>query len=128
MKKIFTDYVILLLGLLSWVIPFVFSFMFFDQAGQLLVQKELFKSIIIVVSGGTGVLLLLKAFTRITPGMATGFVIGLYWMLINLGLDLVILVPMAGMEVVSYFYDIGLRYLLLPIIATAMGIMGRRGS
>ena len=51
-----------MLGLLSWVLPFVLSSLFFDQAGQLTIARPLFKSLMVVTGGGIGVALLVLAF------------------------------------------------------------------
>jgi hypothetical protein len=114
------------LGLLSWTIPLVASFAFVDRSGQWLVPYPLFKSIMLVVFGGLGTWFLVLAFRRLEPTVRSGLSLGLYWLAINLVLDLIVLVPLAGMTVVGYFYDIGLRYLLIPIIATAMGAVAER--
>lgn len=111
----------LFLGLLSWALPFALSFLFFDQTGQLVVPRTLFKSLMVVIGGGIGVGLLVIAFQRIEASFLSGAAIGCYWLALNLMLDLLILVPMSAMTYTEYFYDIGLRYLLLPIIAAAMG-------
>ena len=117
---------ILLLGLLSWFLPFALSFLFFDQTGQLFVPRMLFKSLMVVAGGGIGVGLLVVAFRYIDASLRSGLIIGCYWLGLNLLFDLLILVPMSGMAVGEYFYDIGLRYLLLPIIATAMGVVAKQ--
>ena len=62
------------------------------------------------------------------PSPSSGAVIRCYWLMLNLVLDLVVLVPMSGMQVTEYFFDIGIRYLLLPIIACAMGLVASRIS
>ncbi|MGA2792125.1 MAG: hypothetical protein ABSE69_01110 [Roseiarcus sp.] len=115
-----------ILGFLSWLVPFVVSFLFVDQTGQFLIPQPLFKSLMVVVFGGFGTALLVIAFRRIPPTQRSGLALGCYWLAINLLLDLTVLVPLAKMSIVLYFYDIGLRYLLIPIISTAMGIVGSR--
>lgn len=117
-----------LLGLASWFVPFIVSFLFVDSAGQFVVPQPLFKSLMVVVFGGFGTVLLVLAFRRLTPSARTGLVLGCYWLLINVVLDLAILVPLIGMPVVTYFYDIGLRYLLIPIISTALGVVAEHPS
>ena len=110
-----------ILGLLSWAIPFAASFAFVDRTGQWLIPYPLFKSIMVVVFGGLGTGFLVLAFRQIPPTWRSGLAVGLYWLALNLVLDLVVLLPLTGMTVVGYLEDIGLRYLLIPIIATAMG-------
>lgn len=115
-----------LLGLASWLVPFAVSFLFFDRAGQVLIPQPLFKSLMVVVFGGVGVALLVAAFRNVPQSPRSGLVIGVYWLAINLTLDFMILLPLAKMQVVPYLYDIGLRYLLIPIIAVGMGIVAGR--
>jgi hypothetical protein len=117
-----------ILGFLSWAIPFVASFAFVDRAGQWLIPYPLFKSIMVVVFGGLGTWFLVLAFRRTKPTRRTGLALGLYWLAINLVLDLIVLSPLTGMTVVSYMHDIGLRYLLIPIIATAIGAAAERAA
>ena len=109
------------LGLVSWLGPFIVSFLFVDQTGQFVIPQPLFKSLMVVFFGGVGAVLLVVAFQRVLPSLRNGLWLGLYWLAINLALDLLILVPLIGMPLVTYFYDIGLRYLLIPIMSTAIG-------
>ena len=128
MGRILTDYRIVLLGLASWALPFALSMLFFNQSGELVVDRMLFKSLMVVLGGGIGVWLLLKAFGRITPTWKSGLMIGLYWLILNLGLDLAVLVALMGMDLREYLLDIGLRYALIPIIAAAMGRVAEQKS
>lgn len=114
------------LGFLSWLVPFLFSFLFVDRSGQFIIPQPLFKSVMVVVFGGFGTAMLVQAFRRLEPSVRNGLVLGMIWLAINLGLDLAILVPLIRMPVVTYFYDIGLRYLLIPIIAVAIGSVAGR--
>lgn len=114
----------LLLGLASWALPFAASIAFFDRSGQLLIAQPLFKSLMVVIGGGVGTALLLVALRTTRPTLRSGLALGLLWLAINLLLDIAILVPMSGTTVAVYLQDIGLRYLLLPIVAAALGHMG----
>jgi uncharacterized membrane protein YpjA len=114
------------LGLVSWLVPFCFSFLFVNRSGQFLIPQPLFKSLMVVVFGTLGVALLAVAFRRVAQTAACGLALGSYWLLINLVLDLAILVPLTRMSVAGYFFDIGLRYLLIPAIATGMGAVAER--
>ncbi len=96
----------------SWL-----SFAFFGPGGEMWIAQPLFKSIMVVIGGASGIWLLLMAFRRVKATAAAGIGIGVLWLAINLALDLAILVPMSGMGVAMYLQDIGLRYLLLPIMA-----------
>ena len=112
------------LGFVSWLVPFVMSFLAFDRTGQLLIPQPLFKSLMVVVGGAVGTWCLVLAFRYIPASPGTGLVVGVGWLAINLVLDLLILVPLVHMPVALWFYDIGLRYLLLPIVSVGMGAVG----
>ena len=87
-----------LFGLLTWLIPFVVGFLFYSPQGDLLVDALVFKSVMVVVSSITGALLLVLYFKKVTTKyLSEGIVVGLVWLILNLILDLVVLVPMAGM-------------------------------
>ncbi len=116
-----------LLGLSSWAIPFVFSFLFFDRSGQLIIAQPLFKSIMVLVGGGSGAALLLLAFPKLSSLPMSALALGFYWFVINIALDLATLVALMDMPIMQYLSDIGLRYLMLPIMAGAMGLGAARG-
>lgn len=122
MSKIITRYTTFL-GFASWLVPFIVSFLFVDRAGQFLIPRELFKSLMVVLFGGLGTALLVAAFQRIRLSIRSGAVLGSYWLAINLAMDILILVPLLKIPVSTYFFDIGLRYLLIPIIAIALGFV-----
>ena len=114
-----------LYGLLSWAIPFLASIAFFDASGTLAISQPLFKSLMVVIGGAVGAGLLVLAFRRIQASIRSGLAIGTLWLAINLLLDFVVLVPRSGATIPDYMSDIGLRYLLIPIIAVAMGAVAR---
>ena len=112
----------LVYGVISWIVPFVFSFGFYKPGGELAVDYDLFKSIMIVVSSATGVVLL-SAYARHLQADPIGrsIVVGVLWFMINVILDIFILVPMAGMTYQGYFISIGLRYLTIPLFSIGVG-------
>ncbi len=81
-----------------------------------------------IIAGGAGALLLVLAFRQIGPTVQSGVAIGGYWLAINWVLDFLILLPISGMSAGAYFYDIGLRYLLIPIMAVAIGKVAKGRS
>lgn len=117
-----------LLGIASWAIPFVLSFLFFDRTGRLVIAQPLFKSLMVVVGGASGAALLTAAFRRTPPTFASGLALGAYWLAINVALDLATLVALMHMAFDLYFVDIGLRYLLLPVMGGAMGAVATRAT
>lgn len=109
-------------GLLTWLIPFATGFLFYSKEGTLVIDIFLFKSIMIVEGGLVGAYLLLKIFRLIDKDfVAEGMKIGAIWFLINIILDMLILMPMAKMPFSVYFAEIGIRYLLIPIMSTMLG-------
>ena len=119
------DWKIWMFGLLSWLIPFIASLAFFDSSGTVTIAQPLFKSLMVVIGGGVGAALLVFVFRRIPATLKSGLVIGSLWLAINLLLDLAVLVPLSGSSVADYFQDIGLRYLMIPIMAVAVGLVAQ---
>jgi len=111
-------------GILSWLVPFVASFLFFGKSGQPMLPIGLIKSIMILIGASLGGVLLFRLFKEFPPSLKSGIAIGSFWFLVNILLDLSILVPMTKMNLGEYFSEIGLRYLLIPIMAGAMGAVG----
>ena len=110
-----------LYGFLTWLVPFVVSVFFYDRTGALTISLPMFKSLMVVIGGGVGAGFLVLTFRHVRASVASGFAVGLAWFAINIALDLVVLVPMMRVSMTTYLFDIGLRYLLLPIFAVAMG-------
>ena len=124
MKKSFR---LILFGVLTWIIPFVISFGFYDSNGALATSYDLFKSVMIVVSSLAGCYFLYRYFKTITENFAKeGILVGLVWLGINLLLDIFILVPFAKMEMRDYVVSIGIRYLQIPIISLMAGSILQR--
>ncbi|MFH0885232.1 MAG: hypothetical protein V1861_05985 [Candidatus Micrarchaeota archaeon] len=113
---------IVLFGFLTWLLPFVASFLFFDpQAQKLTIDETFFKSIMIVLSSLIGVCLLIKHFSAIRKDyVREGVIVGACWIAINWALDAVVLLPMMNVDFTAYFMQIGLRYLMIPIISVGM--------
>lgn len=112
---------ICLYGGIGWLIPFLVAIPFYSPNGQLLVDYALFKNVMVVTGGLVGAFLLILLFKSFSGDfIREGVQIGTIWLIVNWGLDLVVLVPMNGMSLPEYFSRIGLGYLLIPI----MSIMG----
>lgn len=113
---------IILYGFLTWLIPFLISFFFYNKDAQLVIDIFLFKSIMIVLATAVGLLFLILYFRKITGNyLHEGIMVGLVWFAINILLDIVILIPMSKMNISEYFAQIGLRYLIIPMMSIAMG-------
>lgn len=111
-----------LYGFLAWLIPFAASFFFYTREGRLTIDVFLFKSIMIVVGSVSAAFLLVSYFKTINANhLREGVIVGLAWFCINIALDLLVLIPMSGMSVSDYFTQIGLRYLVIPVMSTMVG-------
>ncbi len=120
---------IVLLGFLSWFIPYIASFFFFSRQGVLQIDEGLFKSLMVVVGNLSGVWLLAIYFKKETGDyLRKGVIVGIVWLVMNWVLDFAALLPMSHQPLRDYFYQIGLRYLAIPIISIGMGyLLQRRG-
>ncbi len=121
-----TSWRVWLFGFLTWLIPFVVAIPFFDPSGALVIAEPLFKSLMVVIAGFAGAMLLVGIYRQIKPSPVVGLLVGGLWLIINLALDWFILLPISGDSFSEYFADIGLRYLMIPIMATAMGMVAIR--
>lgn len=114
----------LFFGLLSWLIPFAASFLFFKPGGELVVPYATFKSTIMVVGTITGCFLLLRYFKFVERNFVTnGIIVGVSWFAINVVLDALILIPMMNTTFADYFMSIGLSYFSIPAISITFGFL-----
>ena len=120
---------LLLLGLMTWIVPFIAAFFFFNESGEIAIDMYLFKTIMILIGGITGALAIIIYFKKIKSGFLTqGIIIGIVWFTINFILDLLVLLPISGMSFSDYLIQIGLRYLMIPIMSIMAGILLERMS
>ena len=123
MKKMNKNIRNILYGFLAWLIPFVTAFFFYSKDGGLVIDIFLFKSIMIVVGAISGAFLLISYFKKISNGyLREGIIVGLTWFSINILLDLLVLIPMSGMSLADYFTQIGLRYIVMPVMGIMIGV------
>jgi uncharacterized membrane protein YozB (DUF420 family) len=118
-------------GILVWLIPFLVSIPFYSPQGQPLYDLHVIKSILIVVGALAGVFLALGYFRGIKGNFAReGAILGIAWFAISSALDILVLVSLLkGMDPVTWGGQIGIRYLLMPVMTTAMGAaMELRGN
>lgn len=112
------------LGVLSWLIPFAVSFMFFKPGGELLVPYATFKSSIMAVGVLSGSYLLFQFFKAVDAEFVKyGVLVGIIWLLLNLLLDILVLVPMMKSTLSEYFTTIGIGYISIPAVSIAMGYL-----
>lgn len=118
LKKVF------ILGFLTWLIPFVFSFLFYNREGELLINFDVFKSVMVVVSISISMVFLIQYFKTVKGNfLRNGGYLGVIWFVMNLLLDIVFLLPLSGMPMQEYVNQIAIRYLAIPVIATGFGYM-----
>jgi hypothetical protein len=106
-------------GFLLWLIVFAAAMAMYPwRVGN----RPLFESAIAVVLAAATVLLTTVYFRR-TPNVRTrhGLVVGLVWAVMNIAIDLVAFSagPMR-MTPAEYFADIGVAYIMIPVLTSAM--------
>ena len=114
----------IILGFLSWLIPFAVSFLFYKPGGELVVPYATFKSTIMVVGTISGCYLLVRYFNFVEIDfIKNGVIVGLSWFAINIVFDTLILIPMMKSNFIDYFMSIGVGYFAIPSISIAMGYL-----
>jgi uncharacterized membrane protein YpjA len=112
------------LGFLSWLIPFAVSFLFYKPGGELMVPYATFKSAILIVGTISGCYLLFRYFKFVDGDfIKNGIIVGLSWLVLNILLDSIILIPMMKSTFPVYFMSIGMGYIAIPVISITMGYM-----
>jgi hypothetical protein len=122
---------ILFYGFLVWLIPFLVSVPLYSPQGQPLYDLQVIKSFLIVIGSLVGAFLALRYFRSIEKEFAReGAILGFSWLILNSVIDITVLVYLLkGMDLSSWAGQIGIRYLLMPIMTIAMGMaMEMRGK
>lgn len=114
---------IIAFGLATWIIPFLFSFLFVGPGGNFLIPETFFKSIMVVTGALVGTSLAVKYLLGADGHyFKEGIYIGSSWLAINLAIDLIMVyLGFFDMTFIQYFTDIGLRYLSIPIFTVSIG-------
>lgn len=112
----------ILYGFLVWLIPFVVSFAIFSLHGP---NRPLFESIMAVTVAAVVVVCGL-AYLRATGGVSVRemLLLGLLWLIISVLIDAPLMLlggPML-MSISAYAGDIGVTYLMIPVIAAGLGL------
>ncbi len=88
------------------------------------IPYDLFKSIMVVIASLTGCYFLFRYFKPVISDFVLhGIRIGTSWLLINLILDAIILLPIMKVGFDVYLMSIGLRYLMIPVMSLTMGFL-----
>jgi hypothetical protein len=118
-------------GFLVWLIPFLVSWPLYSPKGEPLYDLQVIKSFLIVVGSLVGALLAIRYFRDTEKDFAKeGAILGFSWLVINSVLDIIVLVYLLkGMDLSAWAGQIGIRYLVMPIMTIAMGVaMGYRDN
>ncbi len=115
------------MGVLVWLIPFVIAFLIFPLHEN---ARPLFESIMALAVASAAVffgLKYLKTVNPIAPG--AGLTMGLLWFVICLLIDapLMLLGGPMKMSLGAYMADIGVTYLMIPVITAGLAAMKRTG-
>jgi uncharacterized membrane protein YpjA len=111
-------------GLIVWTVPYATSLTLLP-----LIQRDpiFFGTIMIVEGSIVGTALAIAYFQRGEHRDAReGLVLGAVWMIENWLLDFVGVVPFTHTTIARYFMEIGLRYVPMIAITTAIGYAWRR--
>lgn len=112
---------------LTWLVPFAAAIPFYGPDG-LVIDQQLFKSIMIVVGSITAAILIVWCFRPVEKNFThEAIVTGFVWLLVNWILDLIVLVGLLGMTLPDYAAQIGLRYLVIPAMVIAAGVVAEEG-
>lgn len=111
-------------GLLTWLVPFMIAIPFYSPGGTVLIDPALFKSVMVVTGAVVGAVLIIRVFRTLSCRYVFyGMLTGIIWLIVNWILDLFILVPMSGLDIPSYLSQIGLRYLMIPVMTIMAGFI-----
>jgi hypothetical protein len=111
-----------LFGFLVWLIPFVVSVAIFSIHEM---QRPLFESIMPVTITACVVFFSLSHFKKTEADfLKEGVLLGAIWFAVNIIFDLMLFMegPMK-MPFADYMKDIGLTYLIIPIVTIGFGIL-----
>lgn len=113
----------LLFGFLVWVIPFVVAMLIFPIRNS---DRPLFESIMPIVVTLCTVIFSILYFEKVySKFLREGILLGVLWLVISLVIDLIMFMPDSPMHMsfINYVKDIGLTYLMIPIITIGFGYM-----
>ena len=115
-------------GFLVWLVPFIISFFIYPlkTAGS-----PLFESIMPLAISVIVVTLAYAYLKNIeTDLIREGVIIGAVWFIISIAIDLVLFLSPSPMQMsfVNYMEDIGITYLMIPIITIGLSFMANKRS
>lgn len=114
---------IALFGFLVWLVPFAVSFLVFPLKDSM---RPLFESIMPLILTIVVVTICYYYMKNIDADFVKeGILIGIIWYIINIAIDLVMFLPASPMHMgfADYMMDIGLTYVMIPVITMGMGYL-----
>ena len=117
---------IALYGFLTWLVPFAISFLVFPLRAS---NRAFFETIMAVVVAAVATIFAALYLRRVNTGwLRASIVIGVAWFLINLVFDLFLFLPPSPMQMAlpDYMMDIGLTYLIFPMVSIGQGYVLER--
>jgi hypothetical protein len=114
---------IVLFGFLTWAIAFAISFVVFPFKAS---DRGLFESVMAVTVAALAALFAILYLRAVkTSFLKEGVLIGGVWFLVNLVIDLFLFLPPSPMQMSlgAYMTDIGLTYLIYPIVTIGLGYL-----
>lgn len=114
-------------GVLIWLIPFLMAFATLSVKNS---WRSLFESIMAVTLTFTVVVCANWYFRRFAPrSLGDGVALGLLWMAISVAIDLPLMLgPPINYSLEEYAADIGLTYLLIPIVTAGVARASSAGK
>lgn len=114
-----------LLGLLVWLVPFVVAVLAFPLKAS---WRSLFESIMPVTLAAIVTACAVLYFRRVqSPTLREGLLLGGIWLAISVAIDLPLMLgPPIRMPPREYLADIGLTYLMIPVITLGIAAAQRR--
>lgn len=116
---------IILYGFFIWLIPFLISIIIFPLKSSM---NPLFESIMPVIITLVAVTFSYLYFNGVKENfIKEGIIIGVSWFVISIVIDLVLFLPSSPMQMsfADYLMDIGLTYVMIPVITVGMGYMAQ---
>lgn len=114
---------VILLGFFVWLVPFIVSFFMYPLKTT---GNPLFESVMPVIITLITVVLA-GIYLKNAEGdlLREGILIGVIWFLMSVIIDLFLFLPPNPMQmsITGYFTDIGITYLIIPIITIGMGYL-----
>lgn len=112
----------LLFGVFIWITAFALAFAIFPVRES---SRPLFESIMPVALAAATVFFAHRYFRHVQDGFTReGMLLGLVWLATNVVIDLPMMLAPSPMQMTlaEYVGDIGLTYVMMPIITTGMGL------